>query len=107
MLVMSSNAPYPDSGEAYRQARAARGLTQRTVADAAGLSPRHYIRIEGGENRPYPALRDRIAETLGVDPATLPAVGDAPFRPEEEESLDVLLSALVRRIVKQELRRVA
>lgn len=70
---------YPKSGAAYSAARALSGLTQEQVADLAGLSLRHYKRIERGQNRPYIGLRDRIADVLGADPSALPAAGDAPF----------------------------
>ena len=75
---------YPESGGAYRRARrAARAngvpVTQAHLARAVGIGRRFVIRLENGENRPAPALRDRIADFLGVDPDTLPAAGEDPF----------------------------
>jgi transcriptional regulator with XRE-family HTH domain len=58
-------------GEAARTAREALGLTQAQVANAAGMSPPVYGRIERGGMMPsVPTLR-RIAAALGVSPAVL------------------------------------
>jgi transcriptional regulator with XRE-family HTH domain len=76
---------YPDVRLAYRSARNATEphLSQEVVADLAGVTRRHLIRIENGEHRPTTDLRDRIAAVLSVDPSSLPAVEDEqPFRAE-------------------------
>lgn len=67
---------YPESRDAYRKARrqANPRISQENLALAVGITRRHMIRIENGEHRPLPELRDRIAEVLGADPSTLPAV---------------------------------
>lgn len=77
-------AKYPDSRDAYRTARrkADPRISQERLALAVGITRRHMIRIENGEHRPAPELRDRIAEVLGADPATLPAVEAMPPFPE-------------------------
>ena len=77
---------YPESGGAYRRARRAarvngEPVTQKRLAEAVGIKRRFVIRVENGENRPRPALRDRIANALSVDPRTLPAAGEDPFVP--------------------------
>ena len=72
---------YPESRQAYRTARKRGHISQERLAAEIGITRRHMIRIENGEHRPLPGLRDRIAEVLGVDPATLPAADpDNPFR---------------------------
>ena len=75
---------YPASRDAYRKARrnAKPRISQERLAAAVGTSRRHMIRIENGEHRPSPELRDRIAEVLGADPSTLPAVEDGHPFPE-------------------------
>jgi transcriptional regulator with XRE-family HTH domain len=76
---------YPEVREAYRTARNATEprISQEHLAELVGVTRRHMIRIENGDHRPTPALRDRIALELAVDPSTLPAVEDVqPFRSE-------------------------
>lgn len=73
---------YPESRDAYRRARrkANPRISQERLALAVGITRRHMIRIENGEHRPLPDLRDRIAAVLGADPLTLPAVDvEDPF----------------------------
>lgn len=74
---------YPESRDAYRKARTRANprISQERLALAVGITRRHMIRIENGEHRPSPDLRDRIADVLGVDPETLPtAEAMPPFR---------------------------
>lgn len=86
---------YAESGATYKAARQAAGISQEALAIIVGTSRRHIIRIENGEHRPYPGLRDKIATALHVDPDSLPSAGDAPFRQEvEEELIDVLMKSL-------------
>lgn len=72
---------YPEVRVAYRTARSKAKVSQEWLADQVGISRRHMIRIENGEHRPAPDLRDRIAEVLGSSPEALPAVEQftAPF----------------------------
>jgi transcriptional regulator with XRE-family HTH domain len=80
-----SAVKYPEVRSAYRSARQATEprISQEHLAELVGVTRRHMIRIENGDHRPAPALRDRIAAELGVDPSTLPAVEDIrPFRSE-------------------------
>jgi len=81
--VSSTFVKYPDSRIAYRTARkqAEPRISQERLALAVGITRRHMIRIENGEHRPAPDLRDRIAVVLGADPSTLPtAEAMSPFR---------------------------
>lgn len=74
---------YPEVREAYRRARltARPRISQERLADAVGITRRHMIRIENGDHRPTPTLRDRIAFALDVDASALPAVERPdPFR---------------------------
>lgn len=76
---MDAPVKFPESGKAYKLARQGR-ISQERLAAAVGITRRHIIRIENGENRPKGGLRDAIADVLGVDPRTLPAAEDAhPF----------------------------
>jgi len=79
---MTVEPKYPDVRDAYRTARLSpdRKMAQETLAELTGTTRRHIIRIENGEHRPLPALRDRIAAALEVDPESLPAATPAPFR---------------------------
>lgn len=78
--MSSTLVKYPASRDAYRKARkrANPRISQERLALAVGITRRHMIRIENGEHRPSPELRDRIADVLGADPATLPAVEAMP-----------------------------
>lgn len=84
--VSTTIIKYPESREAYRRARgkARPRISQENLALAVGITRRHMIRIENGEHRPLPELRNRIADVLGADPSTLPAA-EVMFPFEEEE----------------------
>lgn len=77
---MKTEPKYPEVREAYRRARKARRprISQENLAAAVGISRRHMIRIENGEHRPSPELRDRIAFALDAHPSALPAVEQPP-----------------------------
>lgn len=62
-------------GERIATARRARRLTQRELADTAGLSHVMIRSIERGARRPSEASLDAIASALGVDPSRLLATG--------------------------------
>jgi transcriptional regulator with XRE-family HTH domain len=59
-------------GAALRQARRARGLSQRAVGDAAGLSHSYVSKLETGEMQP-PSCRSVVllARAVACDPVTL------------------------------------
>lgn len=53
-------------------ARKARGLTQREVADAIGVTTSAYADIERGRRRVTRARREAVAAVLGVDVEAVP-----------------------------------
>jgi transcriptional regulator with XRE-family HTH domain len=57
-------------GQAIRQARLARGLSQEEVAHGADLHPTWLSHIEGGRNPAWGTVR-RIASALGVEVSEL------------------------------------
>jgi transcriptional regulator with XRE-family HTH domain len=57
-------------GQAIRQTRTARGLSQEEVAHAADLHPTWISHIEGGKNPAWGTIR-RIASALGVEVSEL------------------------------------
>jgi transcriptional regulator with XRE-family HTH domain len=54
-----------------REYRHARGLTLDALADAAGISRRMLIMIEGGTTNPSVATLDRLGQALGVGLSSL------------------------------------
>lgn len=79
---MSVVVKYPEVRVAYRSARRRARISQENLAEAVGISRRHMIRIENGEHRPSPELRDRIAAALDANPEALPAVEQPDPFPE-------------------------
>lgn len=49
-----------------RERRVALEQTQEAIAEAAGLSPRHYQKLEAGELNMTLATMCRVADALGV-----------------------------------------
>jgi transcriptional regulator with XRE-family HTH domain len=58
-------------GEAVRAARKARGMSQETLADAAGIDRSHMGKIERGERNVTLLNIARIANALGRKPSDL------------------------------------
>jgi len=58
-------------GAAVRRAREERGITQRQLADSAGLSGPYLNVLEHGGNTPTLSVIFRICEALDLAPATL------------------------------------
>lgn len=56
---------------AVAKLRQNRGLTQRELAEKCGVSRALISLIEIGSVRPYPKIRHKIAEALGVLPVDL------------------------------------
>lgn len=75
---METDVKYPEVRVAYRGARSKARVSQEWLADQVGISRRHMIRIENGQHRPNPELRDKIAEALNASPDALPAVEQFP-----------------------------
>ncbi|HVB22303.1 MAG TPA: helix-turn-helix domain-containing protein [Ktedonobacteraceae bacterium] len=60
-------------GRCVRKLRKQKGLTQKELADEAGLAERTIQWLESGKTKPQPANLRRLAEALGVDVAELQA----------------------------------
>lgn len=65
-----------------KQARAARGLSQNAVAQAAGVRHPTIIRLEAGASSPSLDTLERVAAALCVSPAWL-AYGIGPEQLDE------------------------
>lgn len=57
--------------ERIRQARIARGMSQRQLAQLVGVDPSYISLIERGQRTPSPQLLAAIAEALGLRPEEL------------------------------------
>lgn len=62
-------------GNAIREQRTIRGLSQEALADAAGIDRSHMGKIERGERNLTLMNLMRIAGALGVRPSALLAAG--------------------------------
>jgi len=51
-----------------QECRRRRYLSQRELAQAAGISPSAVAQIETGHHSPHPRTRRKIAEALGISP---------------------------------------
>ncbi|HEV2094719.1 MAG TPA: helix-turn-helix transcriptional regulator [Rubrobacter sp.] len=58
-------------GDKVKRLRDERALTQRELADKAGLTVAALSRIERNNAEPRPTTRRKLAEALGVDPSEL------------------------------------
>lgn len=63
-------------GEAIRQARAERGLSQEGLADAAEMHVTHIGGLERGVRNPSYATLVRLSGALGVKPGELVGLAD-------------------------------
>jgi transcriptional regulator with XRE-family HTH domain len=63
-------------GQAIRQTRLSRGLSQEQVAHGADLHPTWISHIEGGSNPAWGTVR-RIASSLGVEVSELAKLAEA------------------------------
>ena len=66
------------------QLRRERLLTIRSLAAAAGASPRTVLQVEHGERTPQPGTIKRLSAALGVEPAHVREFRRAMGLPEEE-----------------------
>jgi transcriptional regulator with XRE-family HTH domain len=87
---------YAENGQRIFTARRRKGFTQMHVCELAGVSHRQYVRLENGEHLPSEGLRDRLADTLGLERSEIKSGDD-----EDEESalprdLDQALQVLAR-----------
>jgi transcriptional regulator with XRE-family HTH domain len=58
----------PEAARVLRDARYRRGLTVRTTAQRAGVSPAFVSRLERGERRPRVASAARLFDASGIRP---------------------------------------
>ncbi len=63
-------------GEAIRERRAERGLSQEALADAAGVHVTHLGGVERGTRNPNYTTIVKLARALGVTPGALVARAD-------------------------------
>ena len=60
------------SGDRLRKVRGKRLLSQRELAERAGLSPTTILKLESGRvDEPHPRTIRKLADALEVDPAEL------------------------------------
>lgn len=73
--MRQSGNPQPALGEAVRRRRTERelDLTQRALADKAGITVAHLSKLEKGRTNPTWGTMRRIAEALGLSLADLAA----------------------------------
>lgn len=69
------NDPQVALGQAIRQTRLARDLSQEQVANGADLHPTWVSHIEGGSNPAWGTVR-RIASALGVEISELASLAE-------------------------------
>jgi transcriptional regulator with XRE-family HTH domain len=68
---MPRESPNPAFGQAVRELRRERGLTQEQVAFAAGVTPDNLSHIENATRDPLWTTAERIAESLELSIAQL------------------------------------
>lgn len=54
-----------------RSVRLRKALTQRQLAERAGINRTTVIRLEGGAEEPFPTTVRKLADALGVEPEDL------------------------------------
>lgn len=110
MSAANVTHPFCENGQKIRRARLLiptpksqvanhrpdRPISQADFADLVGVSRRHYIRLENGEQRPRGSLRDRIVEITGTEEKI-------ESDDDEEEDVLTVLYAFIKRT--QKLRR--
>ena len=58
-------------GEKLKKIRLRRAMSQRKLADAAGVSQRAIVDLEADRREPHPSTLGKLARALGVEPAAL------------------------------------
>jgi transcriptional regulator with XRE-family HTH domain len=83
--------------KAVRTARAARGLSQKQLADLANLDPSYVSLLEAGKRNPSISIVESIAKAMGVPVAVLMLFGaeDADLRFINKEDAQKLGGALL------------
>lgn len=84
---MQYNARMPKILQTLRVLRAARDITQHTLAERAGLTQTRYWQIEHGEGAPLrKSEREAIARVLEVKPAAIEWPRMTPTALQEERA---------------------
>lgn len=86
---------FAENGTRIFRARRLKGYTQMQVCDLAGVSHRQYVRLENGEHLPGAALRDRLADVLGVTREEIKS-GDDDEEAQLPTDLAIALQVLAR-----------
>ena len=58
-------------GEKLKRIRLTRAMSQRKLAEAAGMSQRAIVDLETDKREPHPSTLGKLAEALGVEPRDL------------------------------------
>ncbi len=83
-------------GQRVRWAREKKGISQERLAERAGTTRRHVMRIEKGQHKPRPDLVARIAEATDQQPTFFSANGA-----DDDEESDPVAVELVRALMKR------
>ena len=60
------------AAQILKDARISQGLTQVEVAQAAGMNPNSYAKIERGETRPSTESLGKLVKALKISPSDIP-----------------------------------
>jgi transcriptional regulator with XRE-family HTH domain len=58
-------------GKKLKDLRLRRAMSQRKLAEAAGISQRAIVDLETDRREPHPSTLGKLAEALGVEPSKL------------------------------------
>ena len=58
-------------GKKLKNLRLRRAMSQRKLAEAAGMSQRAIVDLETDRREPHPSTLGKLAEALGVEPSKL------------------------------------
>ncbi len=89
-------------GEAIRQIREARGMTQIALAEQIGRTSNYVAMLERGERAPRFDTLNSIAEVLKVPAATLTCMASVPIKDAGLDERITQLRKLIIQIVKYE-----
>jgi transcriptional regulator with XRE-family HTH domain len=82
-------------GQKIKALRQSTRLTQERFAQRVGITTRHLVRLENGENRPRAALAQRI-EDVAAEITGKPVERILPDQDDEEDSM---LTDLVKQLI--------
>lgn len=98
-VMHSQDRPHAAMGRKIREARQAAGLSQEKLADTAGTSRRHVMRLERGDHRPTQAMVKRLASATGKDESFFADSDDEEADPVGDLTRSLL--ALVRSAIRE------